>query len=414
LFATDILKVLYAPHKVFKQITQNPKYWGPLLIIIIFAALQTGLYYSQYTRTYYEETYPQTAQVGGLVINSQLTAWTDNPALWATTPTASATSNIVDIMNTTFYGNSSLQFDVSNSSSLSMKISNLNGSVNCGPDGFPDLYLQIKIVQPTGAPSSASIQLYSNTSSYFQTDLTSIISNETSTVWNNLTIPVGQGTWQSTGNPSWTDISGIQVNLSYPEATNMSVRMGGLFFRGQYETPIETIGVAAFTASVLFSSLFTFIIQWLALSVVFFLIVKYALKGAVTWKPIFVAIAFSLVTLVVETLILFVGTATLPAQIHYPFEFTYSFQLSYTPDIVSMFSAASQAIYNSVIAVDLATLTTLTTIVAIGVYVWITLIGSTIIRAMTEFTWTKSILASAASVILSYVILSLLSAIGLV
>jgi hypothetical protein len=79
-----------------------------------------------------------------------------------------------------------------------------------------------------------------------------------------------------------------------------------------------------------------------------------------------------------------------------------------------MFSAASQTVYNSVIAIDLSTLTLLTTIVAIGVYVWITLIGSTIIRALTEFTWTKSILASAASVVLSYIILSLLAAFGLV
>ncbi len=413
MFATDILKVLYAPHKVFKEITHNPKYWGPLLIIIIFAALQTGLYYSQYSRTYYEETYPATAQVGGLQTGSQLTAWTDTPALWATTPTASVTNNVLDIMNTTFYGNNSLQFEVTNSSTLSMKISNLNGSVNCGQDGFQDLYLQIKIVQPNGAPSNTTIQLYSGASSYFQTDLTTILSNETSTVWNNITIPVGKGTWQITGNPTWSEITGIQLNLSYSEATNTTVRMGGLFFRGLYETPIEAIGAAGFTASVLFSGLFTFIVQWLALSVVFFLILK-VMKGQATWKPLFVAIAFSLVTLVVETLILLAGTATLPAQIHYPFEFTYSFQLSYTPDIVSMFSAASQTVYNSVIAIDLSTLTLLTTIVAIGVYVWITLIGSTIIRALTEFTWTKSILASAASVVLSYIILSLLAAFGLV
>ena len=413
MFANDILKVLYAPHKVFKQITQNPKYWGPLLIIILFAALQTGLYYSQYSRTYYEETYPATAQVGGLLTTSQLTAWTDSPTLWVTTPSASVTSNVLDIMNTTFYGNSSLQFEVTNSSSLSMKISNLNGSVNCGPDGFQDLYLQIKIVQPAGVPSNVTLQLFSGTSSYFQTDLTSTLSNETSAVWNNLTIPVGQGTWQSTGTPSWTNISGIQLNLSYPEANNMTVRMGGLFFRGLYETPIESIGVAGFTASILFSGLFTFIIQWLALSVVFFLILK-LMKAPATWKPIFISIAFALATLVVETLILLAGTVTLPAQIRYPFEFTYSFQLTYTPDIVSMFSAASQAVYNSVISVGLSTLTLLTTIVAIGVYVWITLIGSTIIRAITEFTWTKSILTSAASVVLSYIILSLLAAIGLV
>jgi uncharacterized membrane protein len=404
LFAADVLKVLYAPHKVFKQIVQNPKYWGPLLVLLIFTGVQTGLYYAQYSKTYYEVTQPAIGQ---------LTAWTDNTSLWRTNPTASVGINVVDIMNTTFYGNTSLQFDLANSSSVSMSISNLNGSVNCSPTSFQNLYLQIKIVQPTAVPSSASLRLFSGASNYFQTDLTSALSNETSPIWNNLTIPVGSGNWQRTGSPSWSSITGMNLTLSFPETSNVTVRIGGLFFRGFYQTPVEIYGAGGFTASVVFSGLFTFIIQWLSLSVVFFLIIK-LMKGPVTWKPVFISIAFTLVTMVVQTLIILVTTATLPAQIHYPFEFAYGFQVTYNPQIVALFSTASQAIYNSLIAPELTTLTLVTTIVVVATYVWITLIGSTIVRAITEFSWTKSLLTSAAGVVLTFVILSLLSAFGIV
>ena len=406
MFADDILKVLYQPQKVFKQIVQNPKYWGPLLIIIVFAALQTGLYFTQYSKTYYEQTSPAIGQ---------LSYWTDNASLWSTTPAAQVSHNTADIMNTTFYGNSSLQFDATNTTSLSMNINSLNVGVNCGPSGYQDLYLQIKIVQPTTEPSNVTLLLYSGSSSYFQSDLTATFANESSTVWNNYTVAVGNGNWQANGSPSpnWSNITGITLNLAYPETSNFTVRIAGLFFRGLYETPIAFYGVEGFTASIVFSSLFTFIIQWLALSAVFYLIIK-ALKGPVTWKPLFIAIGFVLATMIVETIILFIGTATLPAQIHYPFEFAYSFQLTYESSAVSMFSAASQMVYNSVVAPQLATLSLISTVVSIAVYVWITLLGAIIVRALTEFNWTKSILVAAASVIVAYIILSLLSAIGLV
>jgi hypothetical protein len=404
LFIADVLKVLYAPHKVFRQIVQNPKYWGPLLVLLVFTGVQTGLYYAQYSKTYYEQTQPAIGQ---------LSAWTDNTAIWATSPTASISSNILDIMNTTFYGNTSLQFDLANSSSLSMAINDLNGSVNCSPSSFQDLYLQIKTVQPTTAPSSATLRLSSDASNYFQIDITSLLYNETSSVWSNLTIPVGSGNWQSTGTPSWSSVTGMNITLSFPETSNVTVRIGGLFFRGFYQTPVEIYGAGGFTASVVFSGLFTFIIQWLALSVVFFLVIK-LMKGPVTWKPVFISIAFALVTMIVQTLIILITSATLPAQIRYPFEFAYGFQVTYNPQIVALFSVASQTIYNSVIAPELATLTLITTVVVLATYVWITLIGSTIVRAITEFTWTKSLLTSAASVVLTYIILSLLSAFGIV
>ncbi|MCW4011049.1 MAG: hypothetical protein NWF05_10600 [Candidatus Bathyarchaeota archaeon] len=404
MFVTDVLEVLYAPHKVFKKIIQNPKYWGPLLILVIFVAAQTSLFFAQYSKTYYEGTAPPIGQ---------LTTWTDSSLLW-TAPGVTVSSNLKDIFNTTFYGNSSLQFAIDNSSSIAMTINDLNGSVNCGPDGFPDLYLQIKFVEPAVAPSSATIQLFSlDSSSYFQTDLTSTFANASTSEWNNYTIPVGSGNWQSSGNPLWTNITGIKMDMTFPDASNVTLRIGGLFFRGMYQNPIEIFGVSGFAASASFSAIFSFIIQWLGLAIVFFLIIK-LFKGTITWRPLFVAVAFSLITMAVETLVILAATATLPAQIYYPFEFAFGYQLSYPAQYVTMFSVASQAIYNSVIATQIATYSSIATFIAIAVYAWIAAIGAAIIRAMTEFNWMKSIFASATSVVVTYVLLSLLTAIGII
>ncbi len=404
MFAADVLKVIYAPHKVFKEIVQNPKYWGPLLVILLFAGVQTGLYYAQYSRTYYEQTHPQL---------DFLTVLTDSNAGWTTTPAASITSNTVDILNTTFYGESSLQFDASNTSTLIMTQSNLNGTVDCGPSGFLDLYLQIKIVQPAMAPTNAVMQLTSEAGGFFQTDLTANFANASSNVWSNLTIPVSTSIWQTTGGATWTSIDGMTLSLTFPEASNVTVRMGGLFFRGLYQTPIEIYGAGGFTASVLFSSLFTFIVQWIALSAVFYIVIK-LMKGPVTWKPLFVAVGFALITMVIEAIIVLAATPSLPTQIYYPFEFSYGFQVSYSPQIVQLFSPQSQATYNTMIAPALETLSTVTTFVVLAVYVWLWLIGSAVVKAIAEFSWTKSLVTSAASVVLTYILLSLLAAFGII
>jgi hypothetical protein len=401
LFATDVLEVLYAPHKVFKKIMQNPKYWGPLLVIILFTASQTALYYAQYSKTYYEETSP---------ILSQLPAWTQNPSYWVASPnTTRITLNEQDALNTTFHGNASLQFAVSNSSSLSMNLKNFT-SVNCGADGFPDLYLQLKPVEPQTAPMNVTLYLYSaGSTSYFQYDLTPSLANLNLTEWNNFTIPVGPSAanWQSSGNPTWGDITGLKLDVTFPESADISVRIGGLFFRGEYKNPIDVLGQGFFAANAILSGLFTFVSQWIILSAVAFIIIK-VLKGNITWRPLFIAFGFASIIFVVQTLIAVAATATMPAQIYYPYEFGYSFQTSYSPNIVALFSSASQATYNTTIAPAVSTAYTVSTIVALFAYAWMTLLAAAITRAATEFSWVKSLLVAAGTVVLMYVILSIL------
>ena len=68
----NIFKVIYAPQKAFKEISQNPKYIGPILIMILFTVANMGYFYTIVSKTYVEQTLP-TAK--------QLDRWTENSTL---------------------------------------------------------------------------------------------------------------------------------------------------------------------------------------------------------------------------------------------------------------------------------------------------------------------------------------------
>ncbi len=387
MFATDILKALYSPHKVFKQIIQNPKYWGPLLIFIIFIGVQSGFYYSLYSKTYYEQTSPQTAQLG---------TWTEDPALWTVNSNVSVSSNYLDFMNSSFYGNSSLQFAVSNSNYMSLELASIS-NVDCGVSGFQNLSMRIKQIDPQNVPSSVTLTLYSiDASNSFQSDLTSDFSNASLIgVWNNITIAVGSNAsnWQSSGNPQWGNITGLKLEFNYAANSSVTLRVEGLFFRGTYETPIQTDSTG-FLIYVLQLVVTQFLFQWLIFTGLMYIIIK-GLKGNTTWKPLFVSIGFALVVTIVQSLINIAALTTLP-PVNYPVE------------LLTGLIGEAEVLTNSV-AVQTASYSLIAGVLQLAVYVWLVGLGTMIVRALVpEFTWVKSILASAAAFIVTIILISLL------
>ncbi len=103
--------------------------------------------------------------------------------------------------------------------------------------------MTIKQVAPSSMPQSATLTLYSiNDTNFYTYDLTSSLNTATVNTWNNLTIPLGPNAsgWAITGTPSWGNITALQLSLTYPANSNITVRIGALFFRGQYQTPVQT------------------------------------------------------------------------------------------------------------------------------------------------------------------------------
>jgi hypothetical protein len=390
LIATDILGVLYAPQKAFKQIIQKPRYLGALIVLIIFLAAQVGSYYVVDTRRYIEQTMPT---------GTQGDVWTQNATLWAASPGVLISNNSGDFVNSSYFGSNSVQLAVNNSTSIQMALKDLGGSVNCGADGFKNVSLRVKIVTPDIKPEKVTLYLYSlSDQNFFSYDLTSLFSGSTVSVWNNITIPVGSGDWVSSNTAaSWENITSLRMDFEWSGSSNIELRIDGLFFRGVFKNPLELYGVSYFSSSAL-SVVTQFLFEWLLLTGLLYVLTK-GLRGNVTWKPLMVAVGFALVVAVIETIALGVAYIDMFPRTNYPVE--------YFANIPGESDAALQVIVNELSSVSLVDF-----IVRIVAYIWIAVLSGIITHDITVtaetpgFGWLKSLLVSATSFALTFIILT--------
>jgi len=412
LVVKDILRVLYVPHKVFKDIIQNPKYWGPFILLLIFVLAQVGSSYVVASRSYIEQTMP---------VGDKGDVWTENAALWQAGPSVTIRNNTADYINSTlYYGSTSIEFAASNASNVWMELSSLDGSVNCGVDGFKNVSLRVKLVAPDVKPENVSIYLYSLSGSDFYYDLTQTFSSSDVNVWNNITLTIGVGSegWVNNGaDATWENIAGLKLNFAWPSSSNVDLRIDGLFFRGNFKDPFELYGSSYLATSAL-NAIAPFLFEWLLLTGLMYVIIK-GLKGNVVWRPLMVAVGFALVTLVIQALILAVVYTSLP-NLYYPLEVL--------AGTLGEFEVAYQVILD-----EMAFVTLVGVIIQAAIYAWTVALGTFITRAITgdkkiaeqlsmgkvasdatisrdvtEFGWMKSLLVSGASLFLTIIILGLL------
>jgi hypothetical protein len=388
----DLAKVLIAPHKVFKQIVQNPKYLGAVLVLVLFVVSQVGFQYAYYQNIHFEGTTPDVNNLG---------YWTTNSTLWSSN--AAITSNSNDFLNATnnLYGTSSLQFDRTNTSSVSMAIPgpNLNGAIgviNCGPKGYQNFSIRIKEVSPNVAPQSINLTLYSNSdANYFQKDITALLSSASTGEWQNLTIQVGSSAfgWQSSGNANWENITAIKLDLSFPQNSSVTVRLEGMFFRGMWQTAIQSdsTGFLIYVLQLVFTQ---FLFEWLILSAIMYIIIK-VLKGTLVWKPLFIAVGCGLIVLVIQAILNAAITPTL-GTIYLPTE------------VITNLQGEALAISNAT-APLMATFNTLSSAIQLAVWIWIGALGTFITKAVIpEFSWGKCVGTAAGGLIVTIILLRLL------
>jgi hypothetical protein len=408
----DVLRVLYAPHKVFKDIIQDPKYWGPFVLLLIFVLAQVGSSYVVASRSYLETSVPQTVP-----LSAQGDLWTENAAFWKANEGVTVRNNTVDYINST-YATTSIEFAASNASNVWMELNSLDGSVNCGADGFKNVSLRVKQVAPDVQPENASIYLYSLNSSNFYYDLTQPFSSRDVNVWNNITLTVGSGDWlSSSADATWENITGLKMEFTWPSNSSITLRIDGLFFRGNFQDPFELYGSTYLISSAL-NAMAPFLFEWLLLTGLMYLLIK-ALKGNVVWKPLMVAVGFVLITIVIQYSIIAVVYTSLPS-LFYPLEV-----LAGTP---GEFEVAYQVILDEIASVNMVSYT-----LQLVVWMWTIALGTFIVRAITSdkkiaeqvsmgktaldttisgevtgFSWMKCLLVSGASFFLTIIILGLL------
>ena len=422
----DILKVIYAPKKAFKSIMANPKYLGALIILLLFIGLQVGYEYSQFSKTYTEQTTPTI---------DQLATFT-NATVWRSGPNVALSNNFDDYFNYSVYvagfglpptdsnayyslfGNSSLQMNASNTNSLTAALGNVF-NVDCGTSGFQNLSITLKQLQPQFVPQNATITLYSlgDIDSY-RYDLTPQLSNSSILgQWNNLTLTLGPNAvgWTLNGNPTWSNITSLKLDFTYPSNTNVNIHIGALFFHGQYLTPVQYNSTGILLQFLQLFSL-QFIFTWFILTGIIYLICR-VLKSQVLWKPLFVAFGFALVIMTIRSLVNLVATFALPS-VYYPFDLSLGVRfdpyasLYYPVEALKTLPALSTTIFNNIDAATMPFRTMVSGIFIVS-YVWLGAVGTIVVGELKpEFSMVKRIVLSAVS--LAIVILLLIFLVGAV
>jgi len=227
----NVFKVIYAPQKAFKEISQNPKYIGPILIMILFVAAYTGFAYIFLAKTYWEQTLPT---VSRRTENSTL--WVENPWIENSTLWTSNTNNITisdDYIYGSYYGNKSIEFSFANDTQVWMQLNNI-GSVNCSvPMGYKNMSLRVRLIHPSlFGLKNASLYFYSNSTGIFYYNLTGNFASADNNVWSNLTISVGpeNENWTKlSSNTDWGNITSLRIEFTCLENTSLSCALTDCF-----------------------------------------------------------------------------------------------------------------------------------------------------------------------------------------
>jgi len=369
----QILRVLYAPHKVFREVGKEPKYLVPILILVFFIFSSALFGYVILSKSYVEETYPKVDLLAG-----QFDVWTSNATLWTSSPNANISVGFKDFVNGSYYDNSSLEFSARDTSNIHMKLVDV-GPINCSsPEGFKNVSLRVKFVDPETLPSYASIYLYSGEDSkYFHYNLTGDLLNCVVGAWNNLTIPLADKNWVS-HDGDWSNITGLDLEFGWPKDSNIRVLIDGIFFRGLFENQIRGDPTGyLFIVSLL--SILQFFIKWFTITGLIY-ILSNMLGARMVWKPISVSVGLVLFTLFIQNVInAAVATSTLPN--------TY-YTLEYFGGTMTEKAAAVTRIDEQILLFS-----TIANYIQMAVFMWITILCMIATRSLTGLSWTKSAIA---------------------
>jgi len=219
-------------------------------------------------------------------------------------------------------------------------------------------------------------------SSSFNYDLTQRLSAANDDVWNNITLPVDSEDWvTSGGNANWENVTGLKMEFTWASNSSINLRVDGLFFRGVFKSAAD-IGGVGYLPDFIISAFTQFGIQWFLLTGIAYVTIK-GLKGTTTWKPLMVAVGFSMIIMVIQTLILLAAYTALPT-IWYPLEAV--------SGVAGEANVAVENIFNSI-----ALFLQVGFFLKIAAYLLLSMLCSLIFRVVTSFSWSKSLIVFVAS-----------------
>jgi hypothetical protein len=376
------LKVLYAPHKAFKEILKNPKYIGPILIMILFLVAEIGFAYILGSKSYNEQTLPS---------GSEHDVWTESTAFWASNALVSESTNA---LSGGYYGNKSIQFSAVDDRQIWMTV-DFNQTVNCsGPEGWKNMSFRAYMAFPN-TTNLESVMLFLNSSQtdYFGFNITQDLVSAPTDTWINLTVPVGPDSgWRTAGSPDWGNITDLTYNFTWTTNANLTVMIDGLFLRGVFAS-ILTLNGTNYMASTFLNYLIQFFLQWFLTSIIVYAMAR-AFRVKLAWRNVFILVGFTLIVSLIVAVISVGAVATLP-KLYLPLEFS------------GGVPGDGNAAYNTYVE-QISLASQITGYANYAGLFWTVALLTFATRALTEFSWNKSILVAVVAYFLSIILIGFL------
>ena len=283
----EVFEVLYSPVKAFKKIMQKPDFKGVLLILVLFISFTVVGQYVVYSKIFLLTETPDDDE------------WTESTTLWVS-------NGLLSLDGTNYRAkNYSVKSFVSNGTNIWMKLGDI-GSFDCLEDeGYNELFFWINWTRENGVSNcNETLRLLSGSeSSYFELDLTGLISNS-SAEWSNATLKIGPENqdWAAVNSPDWKSITGLEFRRVWLTSANLTLKIDDLHFQRHvsfFEKDGFSIGVII---QILMSAAVAFSMNWILWSIILFMIAKVFREEGGPWTVFFVIIGHVFIVTVVYTI----------------------------------------------------------------------------------------------------------------
>jgi len=355
LVVREVFEVLYSPVKAFRKVIEKPDFKGLIIVLLLVMVSAIAVQYVASSKQLLESRTPE---------NDEWTEALMNQHVW--------TSNGSPLRDETDYrmGNSSISSSAMDTTNIWLKIADI-GSINCSEAGYKELFFWIKWTHEEGlSPNSVTLRLFSGSEdSYFEYNMIAELS-VSSGEWANTTLNVGSDKgWASNNSPDWQNITGIEFNLVWSDAANLTMKIDGLLFRN-FATSIER---GTFFVEIL-SVILQVGMNWIIWAGLLIIVARLLHEDLGQWNAFFIIVGYVFMVTVVSNIVTVMLASTLP-------------NLTYLLDsTATYYYPQNSELWLSSLAFQL-----LTPLIWIE-YVWRTALSAVVIRLMKNTTWGKALI----------------------
>jgi hypothetical protein len=400
-FLYDVFKVIYSPIKAFKETLANPRYVGPILIIIVSLFLTLGTQYVSVSKQNVETITP-----------SNPVAWTNmtNPSKMWTSNAPPSNVTATPTQGEIPAGNYSVSAFLSNTTVIWLDNASI-GTINCNQtSGFKTLYYKLDYFQPTPANASdAKLQLFSdgNESRYFARDLLefgSYINRSGSWIDANVTVGPASDNWTAMGSPNWSNITGMEFMLNFSKALPVTLQLNAVYFGGKYEPYSEAVGLATWLFSTMTASFFNIFLRWLIFAVLLWLTIRVFNPAGSPFRTLLVMVGYSFAIMFVYLPLQLLSISQLPSlyfahKIVFPLSAREIAEASSATSNIYAANWTSKPAYAAFIGIEYAS------------YAWMIGMFTIGLHSMQTISWKRAIAVCVVSYFIALFVISLVSSI---